>query len=668
MKSHLLKKFWIHALAASIGAAACGGGQDSQKTPAKPETGTQAGAVAVEAPTEPAQPAPTANTAAPGLANLPRKGAENPKVVIIESSEFQCPFCSKVTPTVKQIVETYPNDVAVYFFHNPLAFHPNAMPAAKASMAAHKQGKFWEMHDKMFENQRELTQENFDKWAGELGLDMNKFKADMNDPAIETEIKRQQSAMVALGARGTPGFFVNGEALKGAQPFDNFKAAIDKHIAAVDKLIAGGEGAATAWISDTKTTNPQGADFEKWVVKGETPPANAQPPAAEKRPSAPPADATVWKVEVAPEDPRKGGAEPLVTVVVFSEFQCPFCSRVLPTLEQLHKDYGDDLAVVFKSNPLPFHKDAPLASEAALAAGEQGKFWEMHDKLFANQQALQRDKLEAYAQELGLNMDQFKAALDSGKFKEQIKRDQELAASVNARGTPNSFINGRQLVGAKPIDDFKVVVDEELKKAKALVDGGTPRAGLYAEIIKNGKVFKPLDDKVNVWDMSDTPINGDPAAKATVTIFSDFECPYCSRIEPILAQVREQSGGKVNVAFKHFPLSFHQRAMPAAKASMAAMEQGKFWEMHDKLFANQKELTDENFIKWAGELGLDVEKFKAALANPKWEEKVKKDMAEGSASGVQGTPSLYINGRKFEPAGGMSPDAILAVINTEILK
>ena len=122
------------------------------------------------------------------------------------------------------------------------------------------------------------------------------------------------------------------------------------------------------------------------------------------------------------------------------------------------------MKLVFKHNPLSFHKDAPLASEAALAAGAQGKFWPMHDILFQNQRKLKRDDLEKYAQEIGLNMAAFKADLDGGKFKAQIKADQDEARKHGARGTPTSFINGRKLRGAQPFARFKTVIDEELKK------------------------------------------------------------------------------------------------------------------------------------------------------------------------------------------------------------
>ena len=112
-----------------------------------------------------------------------------------------------------------------------------------------------------------------------------------------------------------------------------------------------------------------------------------------------------------------------MTVVAFSDFQCPFCSRAVPTMKQIEDTYKGKVRIAFKHLPLSFHQNAQIAAEASMAANEQGKFWEMHDKLFANQQQLDRPSLEKYAQELGLNMAKFKAALDSGKFKKQVQED-----------------------------------------------------------------------------------------------------------------------------------------------------------------------------------------------------------------------------------------------------
>src|SRR5437763_1839155 len=134
-------------------------------------------------------------------------------------------------------MQNYPKDVRVAFKNNPLPFHQNAMPAAQAAVAAAKQNKFWEMHDKVFANQQDLSREAFEKYAKELGLDVAKFKADMDSQDTKTRIASEMAEAAKYGARGTPAFFVNGRAFSGAQPYDNFKKMVDEEVAAADKAI-----------------------------------------------------------------------------------------------------------------------------------------------------------------------------------------------------------------------------------------------------------------------------------------------------------------------------------------------------------------------------------------------------------------------------------------------
>jgi protein-disulfide isomerase len=131
------------------------------------------------------------------------------------------------------------------------------------------------------------------------------------------------------------------------------------------------------------------------------------------------------------------------------------------------KDYPKQLKVVFKQQPLPFHKDARPAAKASLAAHKQGKFWEYHDVLFENMKALKTNNLEDYAKGLKLNMKKFKKSMADPALEEQIKRDQALAAKIGARGTPTSFVNGYMVRGAQPVAAFKKIIDRELAKAKA---------------------------------------------------------------------------------------------------------------------------------------------------------------------------------------------------------
>jgi protein-disulfide isomerase len=173
-------------------------------------------------------------------------------------------------------------------------------------------------------------------------------------------------------------------------------------------------------------------------------------------------------VEIGP-NPVKGPATAPVTIVEFSDYQCPYCSRVEATLKQLEDKYGDKLRLAFRDFPLvDIHKDASRAAEAAACANEQGKFWEMHDKMFANQGGLSADGLKKMAAEIGLSADPFAACLDSGKNTATWKAETAVAVSHGVTATPGFFINGRFLNGAVPIEQFSQIIDDELDRA------GTP--------------------------------------------------------------------------------------------------------------------------------------------------------------------------------------------------
>ncbi len=171
------------------------------------------------------------------------------------------------------------------------------------------------------------------------------------------------------------------------------------------------------------------------------------------------------RVDVAATGPAKGPANAPVTIVEFSDFQCPFCSRLTPTLKQVEEKYGNKVRVVFRQYPLPFHQNAQKAAEASLCALDQGKFWELHDAMFGNQQELGVDQLKAKAASLGMNADKFNKCLDSGEKAAAIQDDIKAGSAAGVSGTPAMFINGRFINGAVPIDNITTVIDDELKRS-----------------------------------------------------------------------------------------------------------------------------------------------------------------------------------------------------------
>ena len=161
----------------------------------------------------------------------PVRGPADAKVTVVEFLDFQCPFCSRVQPTLAQIQKTYGDKVRIVFKHMPLRIHAQAPGAAAAAEAAHGQNKFWEMHDLMFANQGELGDAKYQEWASQIGLDMGRFQKDLKSPAVSQRIEADSEEAARLGVSGTPAFFINGRYVSGAQPFDAFKKVIDEELA-----------------------------------------------------------------------------------------------------------------------------------------------------------------------------------------------------------------------------------------------------------------------------------------------------------------------------------------------------------------------------------------------------------------------------------------------------
>jgi protein-disulfide isomerase len=577
--------------------------------------------------------------------DAPVRGGTQPKVTLVEFGDFQCPFCARVQPTLDALLKTYGADLALVFRHNPLPFHQNAVPAALAAEAARRQGKFWEMHDKLYAHNTELDRPSLDRYAAELGLDAARFKADLDAEAGKDRITRDADDARRFGEVGTPAFFINGRSLIGAQPIEVFKQSIDEELRKADALLAAGTPRGELYAALTK------AGLDK----------KADPPSARPDP-----DANVRiRVDVAGA-PVRGPADAPITIVEWSDFQCPFCARVEETLTRLRQEYPDKIRFIWRDMPLPFHEQARPAAIAARAAAAQGKFWAMHDRLYADHVApLGRERFEKEAADLGLDGKRFRTALDAEAGKSGIDADILAGTKAGATGTPAFFINGKFLSGAQPYETFKARIDDELKVTDAMIAKGTPRARIYAALMKDALAVRPpakpekndddepgpeADTKVYPVKPGDAPSKGPANAPLVLVVFSDFQCPFCKRVEPTLVEVEKHYPGKVRVVWKNYPLPFHNNAEPAAEAAMAADAQGKFWPMHDRLFENNTALDRESLENYAAAIGLDLPRFRAELDGGRYKARIDADKQEGTELGVVGTPAVFINGRKIAGA------------------
>lgn len=179
------------------------------------------------------------------------------------------------------------------------------------------------------------------------------------------------------------------------------------------------------------------------------------------RPEAPQVEIPVTK-----EDQARGGGDAKVTIIEFSEFQCPYCSQAASTMDEVLGKYGDKVRLVFKNFPLPDHTNARKAAEYGLCANDQSseKFWQLHDIMFANQNRLEEASLPGYAKKAGLDMEKLKTCIDDGRFADKIDLDLADGNRAGVNSTPSFFINGTMLKGAQPLSEFSAIIDKMLEK------------------------------------------------------------------------------------------------------------------------------------------------------------------------------------------------------------
>ena len=561
-------------------------------------------------------------------------GGSNAPITIVALMDYQCPFTGRAWHTLLELQQRYGPDLRIVFKHNPLPFHPRARPAAVAAQVVLALGgdrAFAEYSAQLFANQKTLTPNSLEEWAGEVGLDRARFRRELRNPTYAQQVAHDTDLARAIGARGTPAFRINGITLSGAQPLEKFTAIIDQELPKA-RLAIGSEG--DSWSAYVART----------LANHEAPP---QRTASDTAPAEP--DLTTWKIPVG-TSPVLGPRDALITIVQFSEFQCPFCKRVVPTLDQLMQKYPNDIRIVFKHNPLPFHPRAKPAANFSIYAFKKGghlKFFEVMRLLFESQPKLEDADLEAIARRVGLSPTAALKAVSTDRYAAVIDADQQLAADFDAGGTPQFFINGRRVKGAQPLEAFVDAVEERLATARALVRKGVPRSRVYATLMKGAKSPPPPDQKSVGPAPRDAPVLGPKHARLVIHWFSDLECPYCSRVYPTLEQLRKRFPHQIKIVWRHLPLAFHKRAIPAAEAALEAKAQKGnrgFWQMVELIFQSGRKLEDADLESYASKLGLNLRKFRAAMQDGRHRARIAADADVAKAASITGTPGFVIGG------------------------
>lgn len=319
--------------------------------------------------------------------------------------------------------------------------------------------------------------------------------------------------------------------------------------------------------------------------------------------------------------PDKSNTTDKVEIVLYSDFQCPYCAQFAPAIRQIEAKGIDGIktTVRFKNFPLSIHPNAQLAHQAAMAAKEQGKFWEMHDLLFANQSRVQRVDLLGYAKKLGLNVTRFERDLDSPRIKQSIAADMAEANKLGVSGTPTYTISGKVYSGTKPFEQLKELIGGEQRRARALAE-------ISEDLMSRGSVEAPV----------------------TLEVFADLESPVSRPAMLVIDDVLRQYPSKVRLQFRNFPLAFHPQATLAHDAAMTAAKQGKFWEFASYVLEHQGSLREQDLITYAGALGLDSESFAKALQEHRYSARVDADVQAGVKRGIRGSPVVFVNGKRID--------------------
>jgi protein-disulfide isomerase len=593
----------------------------------------------------------------------PQQGLANAPITIVEFADFQCPFCSAVEVSLREVKQAYGDKVRIVWRNQPLPIHSAATPAAEAALEAFAQGgndKFWALHDKLFEQRDHLTRAELEQYASEVGLDVAGFKHALDKHVHAAAIESDVTLARTMAVRGTPDFFINGRRLTGSKPTVAFRELIDDELPRVEKLRASGTAADQVYATLMRNAKKT-ADAGK---KENTVPS------------------TVYKIPVSANDPQQGPQDGLVTLVMFGDFEDKYTKRAAETVNRLRAKYHDELRVVWKELPLAFHdhafKAATLAREAFVEGGSSA-FWEAHAMLLANQDKLTDADLMRYGAELGLDAQKLQDALTTDKYGAEFEQTKALVPRmILIYTTPLFTINGRFIRGAESAQLFESVIEQELAKAKQLVASGTPKRELYERITRDGRTedaeLTPEQKAIahKVYDVAlraNAPSKGAAKAEVVIQEFADFQCPFCTRAEPVIAALLREYEGKVRVVWRDLPLAIHADADLAAQAAREVQAQGKdakFWKYHDLLFQHQNALSRADLEKYAQSLGgIDMARFKRALDTGKHAAAVKADAEAFARTGAkQGTPGFFINGRLIE--GAMPIEFFRPVINREL--
>jgi protein-disulfide isomerase len=638
----------IIALILLLGTAlsGCGGKPPASSAKDAPPTDAPAASAGVRAPGEPATPLPVE-------ADDGRTGSDQADVTLIAFLDYECRYCREAFDVLGRLRAKYPNEsLRIAIKHLPLEGHPMALPAAIAAQAVMDEAgaeAFFEFSALAFENQADLSYAGLADWADQVGVTRSVYNEAVASEATLEKVATDARLAWRRGAEATPTVFVNGRLIDTVPGDGELALVIDEELA---KMRA------------------EPGDWAARYARRVT--SNAEASLAQALLAEDPAD---YRVPVA-GSATLGSPDAPVTVVVFTDYQCPYCKRADVTLEALAARYPKDVRLVFKHLPLAFHASARPAArlaEAVRQAKGDAAFFATSKRLFELSPQLGEDNLLLVGREQGLDTKVVKAAIagEDAAIEDRIERDLELADDVEAAGTPHVFINGKRIPGARPLEHFEAVVLAEKRRAAARISTGVAPGNVY-EALQEGALKPGAPAPIAAPPITaDSPTRGPSAAPVAVHVFSDFECPYCRQAEQTLLELERRHPGTLRIVWHDRPLDFHPLARPAARAGREARRQGgdaAFWKLHALMFglAGEKAAVGRaDLLAHAKAVGLDVAAMEKAIDTPLHDAAIDRDIALATSLGFQGTPAFVVGNYALTGARGLRHFERLVALSLE---
>lgn len=576
-----------------------------------------------------------------------RLGSRAAPVSVVAFVDLECPYCANGFEVATNVAQRFgPEQVALVIKHLPLDRHKQASLLAKHSLLlqrSHGNRVAFEYLRTVFAEQATLDEPQLLRLLDNVKAQATTMAPESYTLPVEEQLERDRLLAARLGIHQTPSFLVNGRAIEGAPTVEALTGIVTEEIVAATAL--------------RRAQHPEGAIYAERVRQNFRPPAlTSNEPAVD--------DPTQWAIPVG-NSPALGPDAAPVTLVAFMDLQCSFCNQGYLTLLSLRERYPEQLRIVWKHRPLPFHSEAEPAARLLEDLRQQqgdGAFFDAIKELFAQQEALSPSYLTGFAEQRNVARNA-KATARRLDAEDSVDRDLETAESFGVKSTPQFFLNGRRIEGTRSLAAFSAKIDAELVRAQSLTTRTMTPTALASALMKDAKSAPPLT-RISLPPQSQTAILvGDPRARVTVHVFSDYQCPFCKQAQPLLQKLLTDYPKDVNVQWHDLPLRFHDRARPSATLARVAYARGGgkgFMPFVEALFEHQADLSESAFAQLAKTFDLGPQAFDPEQREATHGAAVERDLELANKLGITSTPTFVVGNYLVE--GLKSESAFLRLI------